>query len=189
MVAPPVETESMPGPASSSSGDDSAELSPGEIQLGARIGDAMMGLNRQWTAVTSQLARLGIDKTAMTLLTALTSVGPVRSNALAEAVYSDPSTISRQVAALVRDGLIERRADPVDGRASLLAVTGKGHELLQARRLQKSCSIARMVAHWPESDQEQFAELLERFVADHERNIPKIIDACAADAARTKGEN
>ena len=32
------------------------------------------------------------------------------------------SRISRQVAALVKAGLIERQADPEDGRASLLAV-------------------------------------------------------------------
>src|SRR5437868_6066116 len=97
-----------------------------EIQLAARLGDAMMGLSRQWAAVAAQLAKLGIDRTAMMLLGTLTSIGPVRSNALAEAVYSDPSTISRQVATLVKDGLIERRADPADGRASLLAVTEKG---------------------------------------------------------------
>jgi DNA-binding MarR family transcriptional regulator len=159
-----------------------------EIQLAARLGDAMIGLNRQWAAVASQLAKLGIDKTAMVLLGALTGIGPVRSNALAEAVYSDPSTISRQVAALVRDGLIERRADPDDGRASLLAVTDKGRQLVETRHRQKSCSIARMIAHWPADDREQFAELLERFVADHERNIPNFINECAVPDSRTKGE-
>jgi DNA-binding MarR family transcriptional regulator len=177
MVAPPVEKMA-----------DTTMPSAAEIQLGARLGDAMMGLNRQWAAVASQLAKLGIDKTAMTLLGALTHIGPVRSNALAEAVYSDPSTISRQVAALVKDGLIERRADPDDGRASLLAVTDKGRELLETRHRQKSCSIARMWAHWPEGDRERFVELLERFVADHERNIANFINECAEPDSRTKGE-
>lgn len=163
--------------------------SAAEIQLGARVGDAMMALGRQWAAVASQLSKIGIDKTSMTLLSALTSIGPVRSNALAEAVYSDPSTISRQVAALVKDGLIERRADPADGRASLLAVTDKGRELLESRHRQRSCSLARMLAHWPEADLERFAELLERFVADHERNIPNLINEQAALVARSKGEN
>lgn len=160
-----------------------------EIQLGARVGDAMMALGRQWAAVASQLSKVGIDKTSMTLLGALTSIGPVRSNVLAEAVYSDPSTISRQVAALVRDGLIERRADPGDGRASLLAVTDKGRELLESRHRQRSCSLARMLAHWPDGDLEQFAELLERFVADHERAIPNFINEQAALVAGSKGEN
>jgi DNA-binding MarR family transcriptional regulator len=178
MVAPPVGKTA-----------EDTEPGPVEIELGARISAAMMGLNRQWTALASQLAKLGIDRTSMILLNALTSIGPMRSNALAEAVFSDPSTISRQVAGLVKDGLIERRADPADGRASLLAVTGKGQELLDTRRKQKSSSIARMVAHWPEDDRERFAELLERFVAEHERHIPNIVEQCAADAARAKGEN
>jgi len=170
------------------SADERTLPSPAEIELGARLGDAMMGLNRQWASVASQLAKLGIDKTAMTLLGALTSIGPARSNALAEAVYSDPSTISRQVAALVKDGLVERRADPDDGRASLLAVTDKGRELLRTRHQQKSCSLARMLAGWPVADRERFVELLERFVADHERNIANIVTECAADVARSKGE-
>jgi DNA-binding MarR family transcriptional regulator len=160
-----------------------------EIQLGARVGDAMMALGRQWAAVASQLSKIGIDKTSMTLLSALTSIGPVRSNVLAEAVYSDPSTISRQVAALVKDGLIERRADPADGRASLLAVTAEGRELLESRHRQRSCSLARMLAHWPEGDLEQFTDLLERFVADHERSIPNFINEQAALVAGSKGEN
>ncbi|MFC0116157.1 MarR family winged helix-turn-helix transcriptional regulator [Kibdelosporangium aridum] len=160
-----------------------------EIELGSRLGNAMMGLGRQWAAVSSQLSKVGIDKTSMVLLGALKQIGPVRSNALAEAVYSDPSTISRQVAALVKDGLIERRADPADGRASLLAVTDEGRALLDARHRQRSCSLARMLAHWSPDDRERFVELLERFVVDHERNIPNFIEEHAALMARSKGEN
>jgi DNA-binding MarR family transcriptional regulator len=163
--------------------------SPAEIQLGSRLVDAMMGLGRQWASVSSQLSKIGIDKTAMILLSALTSIGPVRSNGLANAVYSDPSTISRQVAALVKDGLVERRADPADGRASLLAVTHKGRELVETRHRQRSCSLARMLAHWPEQDRVRFVELLERFLVDHERNIPHFINEHAAQAARSEGEN
>jgi DNA-binding MarR family transcriptional regulator len=168
---------------------DTTSLSPADLELGARLGDAMMGLGRQWAAVSSQLSRLGIDKTSMILLSALTTIGPVRSNALAEAVYSDPSTISRQVAALVKDGLIERRADPADGRASLLAVTGKGRELLEARHRQRSRALAGMLAHWPVEDRERFIELLERFLVVHERNIPNFINEHASLLARSKEES
>ncbi|MCE7009245.1 MarR family winged helix-turn-helix transcriptional regulator [Kibdelosporangium philippinense] len=160
-----------------------------EIELGSRLGTAMMGLGRQWAAVSSQLSKIGIDKTSMVLLGALKHIGPARSNALAEAVYSDPSTISRQVAGLVKDGLIERRADPADGRASLLAVTDKGRALLDARHRQRSSSLARMLAHWPEEDRERFVELLERFLVDHERAIPTFIEEHAAEMARARGEN
>jgi DNA-binding MarR family transcriptional regulator len=167
--------------------DAPAVPSPDEIELGARLGTAMMGLGRQGAAVASQLSKFGIDKTSQLLLGALTAIGPVRSTALAEAVYSDPSTISRQVAALVKDGLIERRADPDDGRASLLAVTEKGRELLESRHRQRSCSLARMLAHWSGEDRERFVELLERFVVDHERQIPTFVNELA-EQARSRGE-
>jgi DNA-binding MarR family transcriptional regulator len=171
-------------------GDATApEISQAEIELGARLGNAMMGLGRQWASVSQQLSKVGIDKTSMLLLGTLKHIGPVRSNALAEAVYSDPSTISRQVAGLVKDGLIERRADPADGRASLLAVTEKALALLEARYRQRSCSLARMLTHWPVEDRERFVELLERFLVDHERAIPNFINEHAELMARSKGEN
>ena len=171
-------------------GDATApEISQAEIELGARLGNAMMGLGRQWASVSQQLSKVGIDKTSMLLLGTLKHIGPARSNALAEAVYSDPSTISRQVAGLVTDGLIARHAAPADGRASLLAVTEKGRDLLEARHHQRSCSLARMLAHWPAEDRERFVELLERFLADHERNIPNFINEQAALVAGSEGEN
>jgi DNA-binding MarR family transcriptional regulator len=42
----------------------------------------------------------------------------------------DPSTVSRAVAAMVAQGLVERRADPHDGRATVLALTDAGEALL-----------------------------------------------------------
>lgn len=44
----------------------------------------------------------------------------------------DASTISRSVAALVADGLVERRPDPTDKRATFLAVTPAGREIGRA---------------------------------------------------------
>jgi DNA-binding MarR family transcriptional regulator len=42
----------------------------------------------------------------------------------------DPSTVSRTVATMVSHGLVERRADPYDGRATMLALTRAGEALL-----------------------------------------------------------
>ena len=63
---------------------------------------------------------------ATMLLFHLCKDGPQRSSALAAAACVDPSTVSRQVADLVDLGLVERRADPHDGRATLLAATDRG---------------------------------------------------------------
>jgi len=71
---------------------------------------------------------LGPDRSAMLLLFPLMD-GPQRPGALAELSHADPSTISRQVAELVRRELVRREPDPSDGRASLLAITDAGREV------------------------------------------------------------
>ena len=64
--------------------------------------------------------------------------GPMRLRDLAESKGVDASTVSRQVAQLVRAGFIRRDPDPDDGRAALLGITDHGrqycHRLLEARR-------------------------------------------------------
>jgi hypothetical protein len=59
--------------------------------------------------------------------------GPRRAGALADAVHSDPSTISRQIGHLVKLGYVERTADPEDGRATLLAATDEGRRVLEEK--------------------------------------------------------
>ena len=66
------------------------------------------------------------DHSPLFLLVKLAQHGPRRASDLAEQVCADPSTVSRQVASLVKAGLIERRADPADGRASILVPTELG---------------------------------------------------------------
>jgi DNA-binding MarR family transcriptional regulator len=110
----------------------------------------------------------GVDRATYVLLVHLIKGGPRRSSALAEAVHSDPSTVSRQAAQLVRLGLVERVADPVDGRASLLVATEEGRRVFAENRRQRNERIAAMTAHWSESDRRTFATLLARFADDFE---------------------
>jgi DNA-binding MarR family transcriptional regulator len=148
----------------------------------------MFGLAKQHASFAVQMSKAGVDRTAVVLLKTLGDLGPIRSSALAAAVHSDPSTVSRQVANLVRDGLVERRADPVDGRASLLATTPTGLALLARRRRNMGRSLARMFGDWEQEDVDRFVELFERFVADHEHYLPTLIDECV-QRARLEGEN
>lgn len=52
--------------------------------------------------------------------------GPLRLSDLAEFTDLDKSTLSRHVRRLEQSGLIEREADPEDGRATLLRVSELG---------------------------------------------------------------
>ncbi|MEJ2861076.1 MarR family winged helix-turn-helix transcriptional regulator [Actinomycetospora flava] len=112
----------------------------------------------------------GVERAAYVLLARLVLEGPRRSNALAESVHSDPSTVSRQVAGLVRAGLVERRPDPEDGRATLLAPTDEGLRVFHANRDRRNREIGAMTEYWDEGDRVRLVELLEQLAGDLERH-------------------
>src|SRR5258705_13409065 len=76
---------------------------------------------------TSTPADAAPDRSALSMLLPLMRGGPMRLRDLADARGADPSTVSRQAAQLVQAGLIERDADPADGRARQLSLTEAGH--------------------------------------------------------------
>jgi DNA-binding MarR family transcriptional regulator len=104
----------------------------------------------------------GLEHTGHFLLARLVDAGPQRLSALAEAVHSDPSTVSRQVANLVQLALVERRQDQLDGRASLLAATESGHRAFDKHRQARIRHITAMLASWSTGDVRQLVGSLER---------------------------
>src|SRR5690242_1267084 len=80
-------------------------------------------LRRAESARTRHPAALRLDRSAYLLLGELEWRGPRGIAALAQSFQLDVSTASRQVAALEAKGLVERRADPADGRVCLLEIT------------------------------------------------------------------
>lgn len=164
-----------------------AALTEHEIECGHRLAGAMFGLGKQQASLLHRMSKSGIDRSAIMLLKTLAMHGPRRSSELATAVHSDPSTVSRQVAGLVRDGLVERQADPEDGRASVLVPTERGLELLAEQRRRLGLALAQVVRNWEPGDVSRFLELLERFVMDHERALPMLMNECVK--TRFEGEN
>ena len=112
-----------------------------------------------------------VERPTYMLLVHLVKDGPQRASALAESVHSDPSTVSRQIAQLVRLGLVERTADPEDGRATLLAATAEGHRVFEENRRTRTERIAELLAGWDPADRRRFAQLLARFTSDFETTI------------------
>jgi DNA-binding MarR family transcriptional regulator len=112
--------------------------------------------------------REGIEYPAYGLLARLVTDGPRRMTALAEAVYADASTVSRQTSALIKHGLIERRPDPVDGRAWILAPTPDGLRAFHDNRRRHNENMARLLSGWSEEEVRQLAELLARLNTDVE---------------------
>ena len=129
--------------------------------------------------------RDGIEQAAYYLLAVLATEGPQRTTALAEAVHSDTSTVSRQVGTLVRHGLVERQADPADGRACLLAATETGLTCFEQHRRARTEHMASALRQWSSEDLATVATLLDRLNADFENH--ELITTGATGAGTTKG--
>ncbi|HTI23190.1 MAG TPA: MarR family winged helix-turn-helix transcriptional regulator [Kutzneria sp.] len=128
----------------------------------------------------------GVEKAGYMLMAHLVMNGPKRASALADAVHSDPSTVSRQVAQLVRAGLLERRADPQDGRACLLAATDNGRQLFDDMRAKRSVHLDQMLASWPLDRRQQLVELFDALNTDIENYRPQMATAIAEQRKATR---
>jgi DNA-binding MarR family transcriptional regulator len=138
----------------------------------AAVADNLITLMRTFTKARARLvaaAEHDVEWSAHLLLKCIgNNDGPMRAGAVAEYLQADPSTVSRQVAALVRDGMLERRADPADGRASLLVLTPKAEEVLAEHDQIRLEYFAQMLDGWSDTDLSRFAGLLSRFAETYE---------------------
>jgi DNA-binding MarR family transcriptional regulator len=80
----------------------------------------------------------------------------------------DPSTVSRAVAALVSHGLVERRADPDDGRASVLVTTDRGRSALADSRDRYDALMRRALADWTPEEVDALTTAIGRLTTDVE---------------------
>ncbi len=90
----------------------------------------------------------------------------LRISTLAATQGHDASTISRRVTQLERHGLLERLADPSDGRASTVRLTPRGEGALSEERAARTGMLRPVLADWPEQDLAALDRLLTRLSAD-----------------------
>ncbi|MFI1509657.1 MarR family winged helix-turn-helix transcriptional regulator [Streptomyces sp. NPDC020597] len=98
-----------------------------------------------------------------TLLGHLEESGGCRATDLAAHYALDKSTVSRQVTALERADLIERRQDPEDHRVQVLHLTDAGRRILAQVTESRRAAFRQRLAEWPPEDLERFARYLERY--------------------------
>jgi DNA-binding MarR family transcriptional regulator len=124
----------------------------------------------------------GAEFSALMLLFPLRFMGPLRVTDLAEVKQADPSTISRQVAQLVKAGFARREADQVDGRASRLAITEAGMDACQRLDQSRLALLSQAMRDWPAERVATFADLFREFNSSIEALV-------RSDAAATPREN
>jgi DNA-binding MarR family transcriptional regulator len=90
---------------------------------------------------------------------------------LAERTGLDPSTVSRAVGSLVDLGLVERQADPRDGRASVLALTDAGRTALDDALDWYGAVLERAVGDLSPAEIADLCAGLDRFTSRIERTL------------------
>lgn len=91
---------------------------------------------------------------------------PATVTELARCLGLDKSTTSRQVAALERDGLIERVRTPADGRAVLIRLSPDGRRALTEEVTSRRAALRDLLSGWPHRDRAELARLLGTLTAD-----------------------
>lgn len=131
----------------------------------AELLDSFSTLLRTARALAQRLKRqLGPSSTSVALLKSLCE-GDARLGDLAVRLCIAPSVVSRVVVPLEAEGLVERRHDPDDARAYLLALTPDGRAVLADIRHQQSAMFAELIADWPEDDVRAAIRVCERLDA------------------------
>ena len=124
----------------------------------------------RWARVRSfnliaDTAGVQLDRSGIVILTTLHRLGPLRLSDLADDIGLDRSTISRQVAAVVRAGYVERAVDENDARALLLTLTARGQAIRQKLATAWHDIVIGLMTEWPERDIAELARLLSRLTA------------------------
>jgi DNA-binding MarR family transcriptional regulator len=99
---------------------------------------------------------------------------PRRVSLLAECIHSDVSTVSRQVTLLASHGLLDKVADPLDGRAFMVSLSAEGKDLVERLQAGRGEWFRRMLHDWEPADAQAFNDHLERFATSFEASRDQI---------------
>jgi DNA-binding MarR family transcriptional regulator len=122
--------------------------------------------------------RAGLSLTAAATLGRLQREGPARLTELATAEGITQPSMTALVARLCAQGLVERGADPSDGRAVVLSLTPAGADLLAHRRAARTTRLAPFLAGLSPDDLHQITAAMPA--------ITRLIDALRRSATPTE---
>jgi DNA-binding MarR family transcriptional regulator len=147
---------------------------PEEQLLSSRIGQAWRELRRGAAMAKVRDRMFGSGEDALEpgqvdTLDLLAAQPAWRMSDLAEALRVDPSTATRAVQRLLRDGLAERAPSAEDGRVVMVSITAAGVARHDAVVCVRRAFFATVLAEFDRPEREQLAELLERLIGavDH----------------------
>jgi DNA-binding MarR family transcriptional regulator len=114
-----------------------------------------------------QEAPAGLTPSQGAALASVERHGPLTPSELAQRERVQRPTITRMLAGLEERGLVQRAADPADGRSSLLSLTPAGRALLDDVRTRKDAYLARRLQELEDEERavlERASAILERLL-------------------------
>ena len=102
----------------------------------------------------------GLAAPQLSALSVVVFGGPITLGALAAAEQVRPPTITRLVAALEAQGLVERAADPADRRITRVGATAKGTRLLHEGRERRVAALTASLRALPARERAQVVRAL-----------------------------
>ena len=125
------------------------------------LADAFRGVARQLRHQTQRtLAPFEVTPSQARALGVLTEHGPMRIGALSEYLRIAPRSATEVVDALEEARLVERRPDPDDRRAILVALSSRGEEVAAEIRAARAAEAEEFFARLDEADRTSLARIL-----------------------------
>jgi DNA-binding MarR family transcriptional regulator len=118
--------------------------------------------HRMFRAVNDEMSRCGLSMARTKMLRRLQEQGPTRPNVLAAEFELSPRSITDVVDGLERLGLAERRPDPADRRAKLVAITDAGRAALEVANVTRERLLTQIFGALTDDDRATLIRLLGR---------------------------
>ena len=127
-----------------------------------QLGERYLAVHhRIFRAANDEMRACGLSMARTKILRRLHEHGPTRQNVLAVDFGLSPHSITDVVDGLERQGLAERRPDPTDRRAKLVAITAAGETGLELANATRERLLKQLFGALSEEDQATFLRLLD----------------------------
>ena len=134
-----------------------------DYRLEAQVGHLLRRAHQRHTSLFEKgLGDLDLTPTQFAALVKIGDRGEVSQNLLGRMTAMDPATIQGVIQRLMGRGLIERRPDPADRRATLLRLTESGASLAREAVARAKTVTQATLEPLPESERETLLFLLKK---------------------------
>lgn len=123
---------------------------------------------RRARAASQRVARAvhpDLEPAAYGLLVLLQRRGPLRLTDVAAAIGVGKPSVSRQIVMLESLGLVQKQADPEDGRAQTISLTESGSEQLTRTQRAREKHFRSLLVSWDEEELQTLSVLLHKLNA------------------------